>query len=437
MAIMGVHINGGGQNSISTSLGEELAKSIWGDPELEMKLALQRQEYENTAWQRRKWDAEIAANQAATEKLAAEAADQAYQTRERQNAAGIIADQQAGLLEPPAPVEISPAHTELPATVDLDTPYGRYAGGGNIGEELPMKPGVPEVAIPQDPNTPFGIMQLGEGAGISLPAVGGFGSPERPDMPVPIEVPAEMGVPPDKQAAYERDVAAIRARVKAAMAMGQSATDIAKGMGISEGAVRMLSSDPEQQELGKSLYGDTRPAAAAGPNASPYLKGELDMRKQIEGLDAYKKLSAVVPVYLSMLKSSGGPLDQAALLDLVYGLATAEDPGSVVREQDSLQVKRIGGLSGELQGVLGYLTGDNPITPEIVAKIMRIAHNRVGSYKAAYDHQARDYIDIATRSGYDVRNAVPTFPDIVAPPPLVDPKAAAEDDAKYGGTGGQ
>jgi hypothetical protein len=155
------------------------------------------------------------------------------------------------------------------------------------------------------------------------------------------------------------------------------------------------------------------------------------MRKQLESLDAYKKLSAVVPVYLSMAKSAGGPLDQAAVLDLVYGLATAEDPGSVVREQDSIQVRRIGGLSGEMQDIVGYITGGKPITPEIVARIMRTAHNRVGSYNAAYEHQAKDYRSIAERSGYDVRNAIPTFPELAEFKPPLPPGVTEEQVQAY------
>jgi hypothetical protein len=294
-----------------------------------------------------------------------------------------------------------------PAPIDLTTPYGVMGAGAKTPPALPGGLWVPMDAAPQD-----------------LPPV---------DMPVPVETPAVTGVRPEDQAAYERDVAAIKARVKAAMAMGSSAKDIAEGMGVSEGMVRMLSEDPKQQRIGTTLYTGSNPPdkAPAAPGTSPYIKEELDMRKQIEGLDAYKKLSAVVPVYLSMAKTAGGPLDNAAVMDLVYGLATAEDPGSVVREADSLQVKRIGGLSGEVQALVGYVTGGKPITPDVVAQIMRIAQNRVGSYKAAYEHQAKAYTDIATRSGYDVRNAVPTFPELEAFKPPLPPGVTEEQVQQY------
>jgi hypothetical protein len=139
---MGVHVNGGGSGGVDTSIGDTLAKALFGDPEREMKLALARQQYDSEAWKRRLWDAQIQSEQAQAANAAADAANREYQTRARQEAAPVIAEQQAGLLEPPAPVELSPATTrydlppDAPAIV-ADDPYSVYAAGQSVAPPLP------------------------------------------------------------------------------------------------------------------------------------------------------------------------------------------------------------------------------------------------------------------------------------------------------------
>ena len=43
-------------------------------------------------------------------------------------------------------------------------------------------------------------------------------------------------------------------------------------------------------------------------------------------------------------------------MDLIYGIATLEDPGSVVRESDQIMVQRTGGLSGAVQEMISTST---------------------------------------------------------------------------------
>jgi hypothetical protein len=436
---MALRINGRG--GIDTSLADAFLKARFGDADYEMNMARTRSQLANDEYERRYKEA---LTNAAMEKAAQDQAAHDAQTATGPIRGKTIFDSQflSGADDgAPVPVEDRPTLDDLPANIDLDTDYQPVPV--EVGDQINLPfageapvegvPQIPRFAMPTLPTATGGEMPVAVDAetdtfDLNTPAVGetvdnGDGTVTHNGPNGQVRLTREQADALGLAAAYANDPA------------GQTQQEAATGAIVYDQGLNLT---PEQRAA--MLLGGSAPSkdSIVGGSAtqSPTLKEELDMRKQVEGLDAYKKLSAIVPVYISMLASSSGPLDNAALMDLVYGLATAEDPGSVVREGDALQVQRIGGLSGELQGIVSYITGGQPITPTVVARIMRTAKNRANAYKQAYAHQAQQYTDIATRAGWDVRNAVPTFPELEDYRPPVDPAAAANDDSRYGGSAG-
>jgi hypothetical protein len=438
---MGVHVNGqgGGGGGVSTSLADTLSKAIFGDPETEMQLALGRQQYESEAWKRRVWDAQIASENAQAANAAAQAADREYQTQSRQDAAGVIANQQAGLLEPPAPVELSPATTryDLPAdapAIVADDPYSIYAAGQSVAPPLPGGMNLPVVAPPSqllagaEPlDSPFGRLQAGETAGLQPPRES-FTPPSATDsqlpdigMPVPVDVPAVTGVRPEDQAAHDRNVAAIKARVTAAMAMGQSAKDIAEGMGVSEGAVRMLSSDPEQQALGTTLYTGSQPAAGSAGGAG-FNEAEQKLRKEYFDRKEVQRFDIIGDRYASLVKNAsmgGGVGDTGMIYDVIKML----DPGSSVMGGEQVTAANAPGL---IASQIAYFNGllnakgdkfNDAGRAEFIKMAQGIYETSAASKKRVDDYYTR----LATENKLKPENiimptgAAPTQPDIVLP----------------------
>lgn len=386
MPIMGVHINGrggGGDSSVSTSLGEELAKSIWGDPELEMKLALQRQEYDREAWVRRKYDAEIAAQNQAAAYDAARTREQEIQSS-RMNDVGAIADYQAGLVPAPVPVEISQTHTDL----------------------VPPRKVTTTKVNPLDvsPNQIGGSLRIGT----AMPApVDTF---DRRFAPLITDV-APVAVTPEQQAAYDREVAARRAQVHASLAGGGNAAQIAQGMGINEGAVKLESPDPAVRAQGETLYTGTRPSAGSSPGEQK-AKMEQDLRQEImTKIPAYKQISTILPLYKSMLNSQerAATGDKSAMLDMLYGTATSLDPDSVVRESDQLIIQNAQGLPASLQSMIAYVNGDGQLTPSQIQELMTLVRGRLDGYTGTFNEQLQQYRGIIERNGLDLRNVLPEF----------------------------
>jgi hypothetical protein len=374
MAIMGIHVNKGDGSGLDTSLGDTLAKALFGDPELEMKLALQRQDYESEAWKRRVWDAQVESEQAAAEANAALAAERQYVTQSRQEAAPAIADYQAGLVEQPAPVEVSQTALVPPHKVRTTA--------------------IPAADIPVNQPTLGEHLHLGE---MPAPVDDVL---TRKFAPLAFDAPVAI-VTPEDQAAYDREVAARRAQALAVVGAGGNAEQLAKGIGVSEGAVKLESTDPVLRGQGETLYTGKAEAGSSADRAADELRKEV-----LTKVPAYQKLADVTPIYDSMRKSA--LIDtKAANMDLVYGIATLEDPGSVVRTGDQVMVQRTGGLSGAVQQMISYFNKNGSLTPQMRADIMQVARNRYEGYRGNFDRTSQQYRRIAEERGLKWENVIP------------------------------
>lgn len=130
------------------------------------------------------------------------------------------------------------------------------------------------------------------------------------------------------------------------------------------------------------------------------------LRKEIRALPAVKAFEKVTPLFASMVNSSKVN-GRAADLDLIYGLATILDPDSVVRESDSIQVRRTGGLTDEVIGYISAVNGGAALTPDVRAGIMQIAASRVGEYRNAVDAAVSPYKGLAQRRNWNWDDIAP------------------------------
>jgi len=348
------------------SVADVLIKALTGDPEREMALARARSAIDTDAYQQRQI-------QAATEKLQAETLARQAETDARVGSVPAAAQLAYDNLPEPVPVAIpTPAPAPRPAAF---SPGSDFSDG-----DYDPAPVADEIDPVYGPATATGDW---------LPA----GAPAPVAQPMPGDVIDAR--PPIEQ-------------IEKLMAAGAWTADPMGQYGKGAGLVGTVYGEgtPEEQARNNLLYANK----TAGETKAASTEAALKVRKQLEGLPAYGDLADVMPVYDSMLKSS--QLDtKAANMDMIYGIATLEDPGSVVREADSLMVQRTGGLSGEVQSMLSYFTENGSLTPEMRANLMRIASNRVGAYRKAFDEQAEQYRGIAERAGLDIRDVVPTFSD--------------------------
>lgn len=155
---------------------------------------------------------------------------------------------------------------------------------------------------------------------------------------------------------------------------------------------------------------DPNQTRTIGGPAPPDVKDIDSLRKEAGANPAIASFRTVAPLHRSMqdaVKVDG----RAADLNLVYGLATILDPGSVVRESDAIMVQRTGGLSDQVQGWINGLNGGATLTPQQRAQIMQIADSRVGQYRAGADKAITQFKDIATRRGWDTRDIEPMLLD--------------------------
>jgi hypothetical protein len=283
------------------------------------------------------------------------------------------------------------------APVDIDSVFGRQAAGTLASPILP--PGSPQMPT----------------ASPELPT---------PEMPVPVDVPAVMGVPPEEQAAYDRDVAAVKARVNAMLAMGQSASDIAKGVGISEGAVRMLSEDPEQQALGTTLYTGSQPSPGSAGGAG-FNEAEQKMRKEYQARPEVQRFDIIQTRYKDLLKGAAQANGVGDTV-MIYAMIKMLDPNSSVMGGEQVTAQNAPGLLPaqivQFNNLLN-MTGDK-----------FDAAGRTAFVKAAGDVFATNRGDVQKVNDYFTRLAIENklkpenviFPTAEAAPPGWTPDAWAQ-----------
>lgn len=145
--------------------------------------------------------------------------------------------------------------------------------------------------------------------------------------------------------------------------------------------------------------------AQAGGMGADELSG---LRKEIYSLPSYKNMTQAIPIYQSMIETSGRD-SKASDLNLVYGLGKIMDPTSVVREGEMVMVKNTSALPDWLVGTINSINGGAAITQETRRAIMAEAKSRMQSYQGAFDNDLKMYRGIVDRNHVNPADVIPDF----------------------------
>ena len=161
------------------------------------------------------------------------------------------------------------------------------------------------------------------------------------------------------------------------------------------------------QRAAESAARDAAKDARAAEEAP--VKEASALRKEVQDLPSYKSLVKALPSFKSMTKAIEHD-DQAADLQLVYGLAKIMDPDSVVRESEGDTIRRTDGFFGQLQGMASGVKGGAKLTPEVRASLMREAQTRVEAFKGLYDTETDGFFGgIADRRKLNRADIIPSY----------------------------
>lgn len=122
-------------------------------------------------------------------------------------------------------------------------------------------------------------------------------------------------------------------------------------------------------------------------------------------MDPVKRYGVVEPVFRSM-QETATKNDKLSDANLVYGISTIFDPGSVVRDGERLMIIRAQSLPDQVKGWINSINGGSGISPETRQAIMREAGSRVGALKAQQDSIAAQFSERAQRYGLDPRDVI-------------------------------
>jgi hypothetical protein len=373
LATMSVKMLGDGGAGYG-KLAETLVKGLFRDPKTEMDLALKRQDYESEAWRRRVMEAQEANAMAAAAHAQAQANTEAWQLGLRQESLPDIQDYQAGLVERPAAIE-PPAPVELPA-VELpaaDTlPELAAVEEQAAGRVLPLQPFADPASDPATahllPEAPVPVGELGPLTGqagyLTAPQIDPLKDPAITTLVTDpgrldrlgLSGPQTVPVTPEQQATYQqqvakqeadyqREVAARRAYVQQVIAGGGNAAQVAQGLGISEGNVKLESQDPEIRRQGEILY--TGKAAEPGSDLEAVQKLRKEFSQSPEFTDwmtvksGYDNMRSVMDNIANMKEGDEamGPAQQR----LIYSWFKMLDPNTGVKEGEVSTAQEAGG----------------------------------------------------------------------------------------------
>jgi hypothetical protein len=142
------------------------------------------------------------------------------------------------------------------------------------------------------------------------------------------------------------------------------------------------------------------------PTPVDIFQAEQGMRKEVANEPQFQRFQKAAPIYQSMV-TSASQNDQFADVNLVYGLATIMDPGSVVREGEQLIVRSAAGLTPELLGNINSLNGGGKLLPGTRQKLLREAKGRLDEYRRSTEQQMKFYQRAAEESGLDPTHIIP------------------------------
>jgi hypothetical protein len=188
----------------------------------------------------------------------------------------------------------------------------------------------------------------------------------------------------------------------------------APGAPVAPGAPRMGAGAP--QVGGGAPGAPVAPGAPAGQPGAPSVvysaprdaektaSMEDTLRKEFDARPEVKGFKEVAVAFGSAMKAAD---NKAGDLNIVYALAKTFDPGSVVREGESVMVVSATNLPGRVEGLLNYVAGGGQLGPSQRRELLAELNTRAGQWKALYDTAYQQTFDISGRRDLNVRNVVP------------------------------
>lgn len=147
------------------------------------------------------------------------------------------------------------------------------------------------------------------------------------------------------------------------------------------------------EERARNLQKPVEPGQGGGN-----FKDESSLRTEFSGLPSVKNFETILPLYASAIRAGEGG---AGDVNIIYALAKAMDPGSVVREGE-LQIASSTGSAGErLKGYFKQVRTGGSLTPEVRQGLLNEMRNRASAAADAYNQQRSRYGKLAQRYNID------------------------------------
>lgn len=306
-------------------------------------------------------------------------------------------------------------------------------GPGNWEKALQAAGGDPQRALAMAPDetrkyVPGVLQRAGGGAGM------GWGIAEQPKQS-----------PKAQEATRRRELRELQASgVKVTNGMAQSYLKSGKfpgGSELPEGAIP-IPGLPDGPAYGDAPSGyrwredgsqEPVPGGPAdrknNPVASDLAKGEMGMRKEVQGL--IEKDRSILGMYQNMENATKGGT-AASDLSAIFAYMKMLDPGSVVREQEFANAQNAAGIPDRILNLRSQILSGNRLNPTQRKEFLAEARNLAESAQRRITNATREYQGIAEEYGYDTTRATgqPDFRNVSGKPG----KADAVDDLlqKYG-----
>lgn len=189
------------------------------------------------------------------------------------------------------------------------------------------------------------------------------------------------------------------------------------------GAIQLAGPDPEKAlDIEAKRLGLTRdelaiikarqdisnpPVDRRGTAANVAFDNEAAFRKEFNARPEVQNYQTILPLFASAVRAGPGG---AGDVNIIYALAKAMDPGSVVREGE-LQIASTTGSAGEqLKGYFKQLSEGGTLTKPVRDGLLREMRNRASTAADAYNQTRQQFSGMAQQYGIDPAHIVGPHP---------------------------
>lgn len=278
----------------------------------------------------------------------------------------------------------------------------RFDAAGKLIAESPFAP----------PNAQLVDVPDGRGGSIQYeydPRARKFGIPQYPGQQsgaMPQGVNVQYDGPEEGRAAFMQ-------AVNADLALGQPPGDYTLTQPMARGALGYTPPKPQGGRDAPSGYtwnqdGTLAPIPGGpadrknNPMASDQAKGEMGMRKELQGI--VEKDKTVMGMYQNVQNAAKSG-SAAGDLSLIFAYMKMLDPGSVVREQEFANAQNAAGIPDRILNLRNQILSGNRLNPNQRQQFIAEAQQLAAEAQARITNATRGYQATAEEYGYDPRRA--------------------------------